>query len=94
MVICTLVCNLRFDNCHSLKEKRSRIKPLLSRLHREFNVSAAEVDRQDIWDESVIACVMVSNQHAFGESCMQQIIDFIEKQWNDLQIVNVKIEYF
>ena len=94
MVICTLVCNLHLDSCHSLKEKRSRIKPLFSRLHREFNVLATEVDRQDIWDESVIACAMIINQHAFGESCMQQVVDFIEKQWNDLQIVNVKIEYF
>ncbi len=92
MVICTLVCNLRLPGCRSLKEKRSHLKPLLNRLHREFNVSAAEIDRQDIWDESVIACALVGNQHAFLEKCMQQIVDYIEKQWNDLQVVDFHIE--
>lgn len=93
MIICSLVCNLRIPGCRSLKEKRSRLKPLINRLHREFNVSVAEIERQDIWDESVLGCAMVGNQHAFTEKCMQQVVNFIDSRWQDVQVVDFKIEY-
>jgi uncharacterized protein YlxP (DUF503 family) len=37
---------------HLAEGKRSRLKPLLARLHREFNISVAEVDRNDAWKEA------------------------------------------
>jgi uncharacterized protein YlxP (DUF503 family) len=85
---------LRIPGCRSLKEKRSHLKPLVNRLHREFNVSVAEIDRQDIWDEIVIGCAMVSSQRVFAEKYMQQVVAFIESNWNDLQLIDFKIEYF
>ena len=56
-----LTLHLHFPGCASLKEKRGRIKPLIARLHREFNVSVAEMDLQDKWQESVIGCAMIGN---------------------------------
>jgi uncharacterized protein YlxP (DUF503 family) len=93
MTICALICYLRIPGCRSLKEKRSRVKPLINRLHREFNVSSAEIDRLDQWDETVIGCANISNDPAFSEKCMQEIVDYIENQWNDLQIEDFKIEF-
>jgi uncharacterized protein YlxP (DUF503 family) len=40
-----LTIHLHLPGCASLKEKRGRLKPLLTRLHREFNISAAEIDQ-------------------------------------------------
>jgi uncharacterized protein YlxP (DUF503 family) len=94
MVICSLTCQIQIPGCRSLKEKRSQIKPLVERLRREFNVSAAEIDRLDSRDNAVIGCVMVSNQHAFSEKCMQQVIGFIEERYQNLQIVNFRIEWY
>ncbi|OQY29775.1 MAG: hypothetical protein B6243_10930, partial [Anaerolineaceae bacterium 4572_5.2] len=34
-----LTLHIQISGCSSLKEKRGRLKPLLARLHREFNVS-------------------------------------------------------
>ncbi|HEX7542302.1 MAG TPA: DUF503 domain-containing protein, partial [Anaerolineales bacterium] len=59
-----LTLHLHLPGCASLKEKRGRLKPLLTRLHREFNVSVAEMDLQDKWQESVIACGMVNSDKA------------------------------
>ncbi len=47
MSIATLTIHLHLPICSSLKEKRGRIKPLIARLHREFNISVAEMDLQD-----------------------------------------------
>ena len=94
MVICTLVCHLIIPGCRSLKEKRSQIKPLIARLHREFFVSVAEIDKQDIWDEAVIACVLVNNKHQFAEKIISQVLDFIEHYWKNLQISDHHIEIF
>ena len=56
-----LTLHLHLPGCASLKEKRGRIKPLLARLHRQFNLSVAELGLQDKWQETIISCGMVGN---------------------------------
>ncbi len=92
MSIGLLTLHLQLPGVSSLKEKRSRIKPLLARLHKEFNVSAAEVDRQDAWQETVIACVLVSNDHGYTQRALQQVLAFTERTWPDLLIIEHHIE--
>lgn len=86
--------NLHFHlpGCTSLKEKRSRVKPILARLHREFNVSVAEVDRLDAWQETMIACVTVSNDPGFNQRVAQQVLEFVEKTWPDEPVIEHRIE--
>jgi uncharacterized protein len=83
---------LRLPGCASLKEKRSIIKPILFRLHREFNCSAAEVDRQDAWQDALIACAMVSSDPVINRQVAQQIVQFVESTWPDQQVVDQHIE--
>ena len=66
----TLTLHLHLPGCASLKEKRGRLKPLLARLHRQFNVSTAEMGLQDQWQETVIACGMVGNEAAYLRSAL------------------------
>ncbi len=87
-----LTLELQIPGCTSLKEKRSRLKPLLSRLHREFNVSAAEVDHQDAWQAAVIACAIVSNDPAHSQRVLQQVVQWLESNWPDVQLVEDRIE--
>ena len=87
-----LTLELQIPGCASLKEKRSRLKPLLARLHREFNVSAAEVDHQDAWQACVIACAIVSNDMAHNQRVLQQVVQWLESNWPDVEIVEDKIE--
>lgn len=88
----TLTVHLHLPGCSSLKEKRGRIQPLLHRLRREFNVSAAEMDLQDKWQEAVIACAMVGNQRAYLESALQNVARWIDHNWPNGQIIDEKIE--
>ena len=91
-MIGVLTLHLYLPGCTSLKEKRGRLKPLLVRMHREFNVSVAEMDRQDMWQESVVACALVSNESAHLQRSLQNVAGWVEKNWVDLTIVNHKIE--
>ena len=92
MSIGVLTLQLQLPGCKSLKEKRSRLKPLISRLHREFNISVAELSYQDIWDEATIGCVMISNDHQFSESSLQTVIHWVDKNWPDVSLVDDHIE--
>ncbi len=65
---------------------------MISRLQREFNVSAAEVERLDAWQESVIACCLVSNERAFAQQALQAVLDFVERTWPDLPVLDHRIE--
>jgi uncharacterized protein len=92
MSIGLLTLHLFFPGCTSLKQKRSLLKPVLARLHREFNVSAAEVARQDMWQEAVVVCAWVSNEAAFSQRALQQVVEFTEQNWPNIQILEHKIE--
>ena len=92
MTIGVLILILRIPGCASLKEKRGRLKPLLNRLHKEFNLSVAEVDDQDIWGRTVIACALVSNSQARIHSRLQKISNWVEREWRDMEVEDTQIE--
>jgi uncharacterized protein len=92
MIIGVLTLHLLLPGCHSLKDKRGKIKPVLARLHREFNISVAEIDRLDMWQETVIACSLVSNDHVYTHNALKIIPEFIESHWPDFQIIDQQIE--
>ena len=87
-----LTLTLEIPGCQSLKEKRSRLKPLLARLHREFDVSAAEIEALDAWQSSVLACVLVSNDPNQSRRALQQVASWVDENWPDVTVVESKIE--
>jgi len=91
-MLAILTIHLHLSGCASLKEKRSRIKPLLARLHREFNVSAAEMDAHDAHQEAVIGCAMMGTEHAHLESALQTVARWVAANWPDGDVEAVKIE--
>lgn len=83
---------LRLPGCTSLKEKRKRLKPLLAALHREFNVSAAEVDANDSHSLALIACAVVANQAAHVERVLGAIPAWIESHRPDMQMIDHQVQ--
>ena len=93
MTIVTLSIHLHIPTCSSLKEKRGYIKPLIARLHREFNVSVAEMDLQDQWQEAVIVCAMVGNERGHLESALRNVAKWVEGHWTDGDVIEQKIQF-
>lgn len=91
-MIGVLSIHLHLPGCASLKEKRGRLKPLLARLHKEFNVSAAEMEMQDKWQETIIACGMVGNDQVHLEQSLQTVARWVESNWADMQVVKENLE--
>ena len=91
-MLATLTIHLHLPACASLKEKRGRIKPLIARLHREFNISVAEMDLQDKWQEAVIICAMVGNDHAFLQSALGKVVKWVDGHWTDGDVIEQKTE--
>lgn len=92
-MLATLTIHLHLPACASLKEKRGRIKPLISRLHREFNISVAEMGLQDKWQEAVIACAMVNSDKAHLARSLQAVARWVEANWPDGMVADEKIEF-
>jgi len=91
-MLATLIVHLHLPACSSLKAKRGRIKPLISRLRREFNISVAELDLQDKWTEAVIGCAMIGNDHAFLQSALENVARWVEGHWTNGDVWDTKIE--
>ena len=92
MSIGYLTLHLLLPGCTSLKEKRSRLKPLIARLHREFNISVAEMDCLDSWQESILGCSLVSNDARHTQRSLQKIVEWVETYWPDVSLVDDHIE--
>jgi uncharacterized protein len=85
---------ITLPGCSSLKEKRSRLKPLLARLHKEFNISVAEIARQDAWGQAVLGCALVSNEPAHTQRALSEIPHWIERNWPDVSLVEDRLELY
>jgi uncharacterized protein YlxP (DUF503 family) len=92
MALGILTLHLYIPGCKSLKEKRRRIKPFMTRLHREFNISVAEFDLNDTWQNAVIACALISNNNRHTQRTLQSITKWVESHWPDLTLTDEKIE--
>jgi uncharacterized protein YlxP (DUF503 family) len=87
-----LFLNIQIPGCTSLKEKRRRLKPLLARLHKEFNISVAEIGLQDAWQEAVIACALVSNDNGYTQRALQLVTEWVESYWKDVSVIDERLE--
>lgn len=79
--------------CTSLKEKRGMLKPLIARVHKEFNASVAETGLLDLWQSAWIACAIVSNDARHNAQIANQILRLIETHFPEMVIDTYQIDY-
>ena len=63
----------------SLKEKRRVVKSLKERLRSRFNVSAAEVDHQDLWQRGALGIAAVGSDGKIVASVLDQVLRFVRR---------------
>jgi len=88
--LCTI--QLSLPGVHSLKEKRGVVKPLLHRLRAEFNVSAAEVDRQDAWQAATLGLAIVSSPDADVHGALEGVLAWLERTQPHVFVTDWRIE--
>jgi uncharacterized protein YlxP (DUF503 family) len=92
MVIGACTIELYLAAPTSLKDKRSILKSLLARLHREFNVSAAEVGLHDVWQSSSIGVTTISTNAVHAQNLLNNLVEWIEQNRPDLEVIDHYIE--
>lgn len=88
----TVLLELHFPDVHSLKEKRSVLKSLLTRVRQTFNVSIAEVDHQDLWQRSLVAVAVVSANAVEVHKSLEAVAHFVETNLPVGQVIDVQKE--
>ena len=87
-------CEIQLDlpGIHSLKQKRSVLKGLKARVHKEFNVSCAEIEFHDVWQSAALGVAVATNSAAHAERVLEQVVYWIERYRPDVQVVDHHIE--
>ena len=78
MVIGTLQITVQVPESHSLKEKRTVVRSITSRLRQTFAVAVAEVGDLDAWQSAVIGVACVSNNARHADEMCQKVLDYVE----------------
>lgn len=93
MFVGTCIISLELEGIRSLKEKRSIVKSVVARLHREFNLSVAEVDSQDAWGTAIIGLAAVGNDKAYLHGLLEKSVAWVETNRPDAPIAAYSIEF-
>ena len=78
MIIGTGTLTFRIHGCRSLKEKRSIVKAIISRIQNNFNVSIAEVGDNDIHQQTKIGFALVGNNQKVINSKIDKILNLAD----------------
>jgi uncharacterized protein len=90
MIVGILQIELTIPSADNLKAKRKVLLSLKDRIRRNFNVSVAEVDKNDQWQSAVLAVVMASNDKRFANSVLSKVVDFARSS-HDLVVDDYQI---
>ena len=93
MIIGTLELELRFPQPQSLKEKRTILKSLVTRIRNQFNVAIAEVDGMDLWQASSLVVAAVGKETKQINEILDHVTNFIQSL-HDVEITNHSLSIF
>ena len=79
MIVGIAVWELHLPGCHSLKEKRGILKPLVAGLRQKLNLSVAETGHQDLWQRAEIACAAVGSARPVVEETLRAADRVVEE---------------
>jgi uncharacterized protein YlxP (DUF503 family) len=92
VVIAYAIFDLHLPGSRGLKEKRMVLASLKSRIRREFEVSAAEVDHQDLLQRAALAVAAVGPDQPPLDALLQKVLTFVERNF-DGEILNFENEF-
>ena len=92
MIVGTLEIRLHLPDARSLKDKRHVLQSLKDRLHNGFNVSVAEVEKQDVIQTAVLALAQVGNDTRYINGTLSRVVDAV-RRLPEARLVDYRIEF-
>jgi len=81
MAVGILQIEIRLFSPHSLKEKRSILKPMKDYLRTKYNISVAEIGNHDTWQSSLLEIAVSSNDRSSLHGQLTKISDMLESRF-------------
>ncbi len=72
-MIASLTLELRIEHAQSLKDRRQVVRSLKDRLRTSFNVSVAELDAANLWNQATIGVVAISHSRDYLDGLMKNV---------------------
>jgi uncharacterized protein YlxP (DUF503 family) len=92
MVVGVCILELNIPMSTSLKDKRQVVRSITARLRKEYNISIAEVDRQNSRQVAVIAAVTVSSDARYAHGLLTRVARWVEETRLDCELLGYEIE--
>lgn len=89
MAIVGMKLTFRIDDSYSLKDKRSIVKSIIHKMHHKFNISIAEIDKQDMLNQGVIGISVVGNEYQQCHTVLDRVLDEIEETYA-IEVYNIE----
>ncbi len=95
-MIAFLTLELRIEHAQSLKDKRQVVRSLKDRLRASFNVSVAELDPSNLWNQATIGVVAVSHSRDYVDGLMKNVERAANRITNNLgaEITDSFVEFY
>jgi uncharacterized protein len=77
MTVAMLHLELLFGGCHTQREKRRRMRAIMDRLHRHFNVALAGADRAEDPAHDVLVAVAVGRVRRDARETLERVVEAV-----------------
>ncbi len=85
-IIALLTLDIHIPHAASLKDKRMVVRSVKDRLRSKFNVAAAEVDHQELWQRAQLSIVTVGSDEAYLNQMLQHALEEAERTVPDCTV--------
>lgn len=92
MIIGSIIVEAILYDAQSLKDKRSVLKSVSTRIRQKYNVSITESDHQDVWQRTEWIIVSVGTVRTQAEKELQRALTIIDSH-PDLEVTKVDWEW-
>jgi uncharacterized protein YlxP (DUF503 family) len=87
MFVAAVRFELFIPECHSLKQKRAVVRPIVEGLRRRYQVASAEVGALDKWQRATIGVAVVGGTESHVHDVLGEVERFV---WSfpDVQVLS------
>ena len=93
MTIGVLEISITIREARDLKGKRRILKSLKDHIRNRFNVSVAEVGRQDARQHSELAVAVAASDRRFADQVLAQVVNLV-RTFPAVQLVDYSVDLF
>ncbi|PKO05602.1 MAG: DUF503 domain-containing protein [Chloroflexi bacterium HGW-Chloroflexi-3] len=86
MALCYIEIKIDLPFAQNLKDKRSILTSISSRISKKYNVSIAEIDFNDVWKSAKLGMAIVAQNGRIFDSMIECITVYIETTFPEIRV--------